>query len=151
MNDNYKLSEKTVLTFIMEEQQIYIDYAKQYGLTAPALFILEKLYTATDDVSQQDISDDFLLPKQTVNSIVKKFIEQEYIMQIPMQNCKNKKSLCLTEKGLNFCKKCIPPLLKAEKNAFNKLTLEEQKLYLSIFRKIIDSKKEELNLIKEKE
>ncbi len=150
MNENYELSVKTVLTFIKEDEQIYVDYAKQYGLTALALLVLEKLYSATGKVSQQDICEDFHLPKQTVNSIVKKFIKQEYIKQVPMQNCKNKKSILLTEKGLNFCKTCIPQLLKAEKNAFTRLTLEEQKMYLSFFRKIIDSKKEELNLVKGK-
>lgn len=151
MGKNFKEFLNQEVSLIRQDQQIYINFAKQFNLTTVELFTLEKLFGANEPVPQQVICRHLILPKQTVNSVVKKLIEYGYVDQNKNSE-KQKRGIFLTERGKSFCNVCIMRLLELEELTIKNLTEEEQNLYLTIFSKLITNKQEVFSVeSKEKE
>ena len=57
---------------------------------------------------------------------------------------RNRKQVSLTSKGESFCKEKIWPLIRAERYAFAKFTLEERQLFLDLYKRKVNYFKEEV-------
>lgn len=79
------------------------------------------LFYALDDGlphSQKEISDQWLISKTTLNTIVKECIDADLIY-LNIHNGKKEKEVCLTEKGKLFAKTILSPIYQCEENAYN--------------------------------
>ncbi len=136
-----------VIRLYAEEDKIYRDYAIKCGLSVTSFWILEALYREKRPLSQKEVCDELIrFPKQTVNSAVKKLIEDLFIVQKPVANAGNSKALELTESGIAFCDKHMALLIKAENSAYALLTKEEQDKYIEHFKLMNEKRKKELGL-----
>ena len=90
----------------------YEAYAKSKGLTYLSLMVLDEIYALGDGCTQKQISEDTHYPKQSINLVVKAFLEDR---ELP-ENRKNK-GITLTEKGRQLCDDVIVPLLRQEEAA----------------------------------
>ena len=72
----------------------YEDYARSKGLTYLSLMVLEEIYELGDGCTQKQIADDTHYPKQSVNLVVKAFLEDGVVelKELP-ENRKNKTGL----------------------------------------------------------
>ncbi len=74
-----------------------------------------------ENVTQNDIVNEYSLPKQTVNNIVKKY-ETLGIVELKVdQNDKRKKIISLTEKGYEYISTQLNPLINRENEAAKEL------------------------------
>ncbi len=80
---------------------VYENLAKKHGLNYNSLMVLYTMYEV-DVCTQKTVSQRWLIPKQTVHSILKEFEKKGYIYFEPYPNNKREKILKLTPEGRLF-------------------------------------------------
>ncbi len=80
---------------------VYENLAKKYGLNYNSLMVLYTMYEL-DICTQKAISQRWLIPKQTVHSILKEFEKKGYIYLEPYESDKREKVINLTPEGRIF-------------------------------------------------
>ena len=74
--------------------------------------------------SQKELSEEWLISKTTVNSIVKRMEKKGFLTLHPIQGKSREKCICLTEAGKEYADQMLMPMYAAEEWAVSK-TLEK--------------------------
>ena len=75
MEPNIQAQIKQYDSYLQQWCAGYEDYAKSVGLSYTSLSVLEAIY-AQPDCTQKQLCQTCFLPKQTVNSALKKLVEE---------------------------------------------------------------------------
>ena len=110
--------------------------------------IIWTLYDFGRPCTQKEICDDWYENKQTINSAAKKLAEEGIIDIAPSPENFREKLLVFTEKGKFLAMRTVRKLIEAEKNAFFRLSEEEQAEAIRISQKHYEILKEEFSKIK---
>ena len=94
-------------------------------------------------MTQNDLCSDFFFPVQTIHSAINNLRRDGLVELQVIPGTRNRKAILLTEKGKAFAANTINRADEIEKNAFLRFSEEERELYLSLFRRHIDSLKSE--------
>lgn len=144
---------KTTREYITEYNQllkecdtIYHSAAIRLGLSDCAFWILYTLQEEGKTVKQSDICDNASMPKQTVNSALKK-LEKDGYLSLRRIDGKMGKSIHLTEKGFQFVDKKIKPIMLAEEKACSLFTEEEKGMFLKVFHSLVQRLNEEISSV----
>ena len=137
------LSKKMLeLNEIMKEtDDLYRNLAKKFKMSDCMIWILYILREDDRSVTQSDICNMMYMPKQTVNSSLKKMESEGYIELLNI-NDKRSKQVCLTEKGVDLANNTVDIIISKENNALSKMDKEEQALFINLFEKYKDLLKE---------
>ena len=137
------LSKKMLeLNEIMKEtDDLYRNLAKKFKMSDCMIWILYILREDDRSVTQSDICNMMYMPKQTVNSSLKKMEAEGYIELLSI-NDKLSKQVCLTEKGVDLANNTVDIIISKENNALSKMDKEEQALFINLFKKYKDLLKE---------
>ena len=137
------LSKKMLeLNEIMKEtDDLYRNLAKKFKMSDCMIWILYILREDDRSVTQSDICNMMYMPKQTVNSSLKKMEAEGYIELLSI-NDKRSKQVCLTEKGVDLANNTVDIIISKENNALSKMYKEEQALFINLFKKYKDLLKE---------
>ena len=137
------LSKKMLeLNEIMKEtDDLYSNLAKKFKMSDCMIWILYILREDDRSVTQSDICNMMYMPKQTVNSSLKKMESEGYIELLNI-NDKRSKQVCLTEKGVDLANNTVDIIISKENNALSKMDKEEQALFINLFKKYKDLLKE---------
>ena len=128
---------------LKECDNIYHEAAVRAGLSDCAFWILHALWEENCPLTQSEIGDNASLPRQTVNSALKKLEKDGYLI-LEKVSGKMGKSIHLTEKGEQFANIHIAPITAAEERVCAQFTQQEQDAFLSTFRTLIDRLKSEI-------
>lgn len=118
-----------------DTDKIYHNFAKSYGLSDCAFWILYLLRETDTQYTQAEICNMLSLPRQTVNSALKNLQSEGYISLTPVENNKKSKMLVLTEKGEGLAKNSADMVLKAEIKVLRQFSENELQLFLSLSEK----------------
>ena len=77
----------------------YEAYAKSKGLTYLSLMVLDEIYALGSGCTQKLISEDTHYPKQSINLVVKSFLEDGIVELRELPENRKNKGITLTEKG----------------------------------------------------
>ena len=119
---------KRINHLISELEQIYHSYALKYKISDSEFAIL---YTLSVEGGECALSDIVLLsglPKQTVNSAIRKLEEEEIILL--SDNGKRRKNVTLTEKGRIKAEESVVKLIEIENEIFSKWGEEKTERYI---------------------
>lgn len=105
-----------------EVDSIYYNIASCLSLSENAFWVLYILSDSERDYSQQDICDEWLFSKQTVNSTVKGLTAKRYVYFEQRSHSKRKKVLKLTKAGAAFVQENMMAVRQAEINALSRMT-----------------------------
>ena len=126
------------LNEIMKEtDDLYRNLARKFKISDCMMWILYILREDDRVVTQSDICNMMYMPKQTVNSSLKKMEAEGYIELLNV-NDKRSKQVCLTEKGINLSNNTVDIVISKENNALSKMDGKEQELLINLFRKFKD-------------
>ena len=126
------------LNEIMKEtDDLYRNLARKFKISDCMMWILYILREDDRVVTQSDICNMMYMPKQTVNSSLKKMEAEGYIELLNV-NDKRSKQVCLTEKGINLANNTVDIVISKENNALSKMDGKEQELLINLFRKFKD-------------
>lgn len=124
-----------------ETNMIYLDWAKKHDISYNALLILYSLWNGKYYCTQKVICGQWMLPKQTVNTILKNFEKRElvYFGSTPYDH--RKRGIRLTNAGIEYAKGIIPKLMELETQVMEKLgsdradaLIENTSLFIRYFR-----------------
>lgn len=132
-----------------ENDELYRDTAKKFGLSECEMWILYFLRTDYGKPMQSEICSSFYLPKQSIHSALKKLEADGYIMQTAGGNRRSKRIL-LTTQGEMLCGKTVDHIVKAEKKALGSLSEEEQEIFMNLFDRYTRQLKKNMREIPEK-
>ena len=129
--------------FDKELDELYHETALKMGILDSAFCIFYILYNLGDGCLQKDICHEAFANKQTVNSSIRKLVQEGYIYL--EQGVGRDKHIFLTEAGKQFVEKYIVPVVQKENEAFTDLKEEEQKELLRLANIYMESLRTKLN------
>lgn len=87
-----------------ETNYIYEDWAKQHGTSACCLLTLISIDESEDPCTQKRISQQWSMPKQTTNMVLKDLESKGYVELVPLPEDKRNKQIRFTEAGQAICR-----------------------------------------------
>lgn len=129
-----KITGKMILynQFSKELDGLYHLYARKSGLSDTAFWILYSVEESQSVYTQKELCEDWSYSCQTVNSALKKLVEQEIIELRPLPGNRKNKQIVLTASGKALVAEIISPLIEAERNSFLKLGEEDGEEFLRL-------------------
>lgn len=124
-------------------------YARKHGLTAKELFVLDIIWFAPEGCLQSDICQRLSATKQTVSAIIKKFLKLGYLSLTEAEDDRRNKIVRLTDTGVKYAEKIIPPAANAEIDAMCELQAEDIAELVRITAMLSDQMKYKFDRIKE--
>lgn len=129
------LSEAKRLDDIWQNiDSVYEYYAKQLGLNSTTLYLLHIIDTS-EPCTQKQICDIMMLPKQTVNTIVRDYQNKGLLETTESPEDRRRKHIRLTQQGKDYCKKILPPVEEAEAYALAQFTENERNMMFTLMEK----------------
>ena len=128
--------------FDKELDELYHETALKMGISDSAFCIFYILYNLGDGCLQKDICHEAFANKQTVNSSIRKLVQEGYIYL--KQGRGRDKHIFLTESG-QFVENHIVPVVQKENEAFSALKEEEQKELLRLANIYMENLRTKLN------
>ncbi|MDE6087337.1 MAG: MarR family transcriptional regulator [Oscillospiraceae bacterium] len=128
---------------------IYHHAACQFGMSDSVMMILYTVSVMEGKCLLRDIYTLSGMPKQTINSAIRK-LEQKEIIYLENQN-KKAKNVCLTPKGKMLAEKTVVKLISAENHILESWTETDADLYIRLNQKYVEDLSQQLLLLTEKE
>ena len=99
----------------------YAQFAKKSGVPPRLLWVL---YALNDGEvhTQKEICDTWILPRTTVNTVVKELKEQGYVILTPIKGKKREMNVVLTDAGKVYANEKLKRLYEIEERVFQTLT-----------------------------
>ena len=107
----------------------YDEFAKKSNVSSALLWVLYALNDGKPH-TQIEISNDWELPKTTVNTVIKELQKDGYVELVPIKGKRREMSIVLTECGKKFADNVLSDLYKIEAEAYKSLTAEEQEIVM---------------------
>ena len=102
----------------------YDEFAKQSNVSSALLWVLYALNDGNSH-TQIEISNDWELPKTTVNTVIKEIQKNGYVDLIPIKGKRREMSIVLTESGKKYADRVLTDLYKKEAEVYKALSSEE--------------------------
>lgn len=106
-------------TCFCKVNELYREWAKQNGMSYNTMMTLYAL-GQQQGCTQKQIADGWLIPKQTVNTVVKELEKRGMVRFEPLPGGKQK-AVCLTESGQIYADRCLKTLYESEERAMRSL------------------------------
>lgn len=125
---------KIVTDCINKIAYLYEEWAKQYNVNS---YVLDVLYAirVMGITKQKKIIESWGMPKQTVNTVIIKLQNKNYIRLIQDKNDKRSKIIELTPEGEVYADLILNPLLECENSVFESMGKEDIDIWIKIMRK----------------
>lgn len=127
---------------VSEINSVYHEAALKNKLSDSSMIILYTICNFGEECLLSHIVQASGTSKQTINSALRK-LEAEDILYLKKAGGRNKK-VCLTEKGKEFVKKAIIPVLHIENEIFDTWSPEEKEFYLELTKRYLTTFKEKV-------
>ncbi len=141
-------------SIMLENDEIYHTVSRKLGLSDACLWILYALRAdgtgKESALLQSELCTILSLPKQTVNSALKKMENDGYILLKSLDKTRCKQ-VCLTQKGLDLARMTADRVINAENNTFAQLGEERRKMLLSLFQEYTLLLRKNMQTIERKE
>lgn len=129
---------------LKENEKLYRNAVKNVGLSDCTFWILYFLRDCGADMTQSDICSAMFVPRQTVNSALKRMENDGYI-ELLAGNDRRSKLVHLTERGAAVAAETVDRVIAAESGALEELTEEEQDILFPMLCKLTDSLRKKMS------
>lgn len=124
--------------------KLYSKWAKERGLTYDSLFVLCAIYSAKGDCCQKEICEEWSMPKQTVNSILKNFEKKGYVCLGTDAKDRRNKTVRLTAEGQRYAAEIVGELDQVEIAAARRMGVKNMGLLVEVNRMFYSYFQEEM-------
>ncbi len=99
---------------------IYEKTSRQMGVKANVTWVL---YALDDGMahSQKQICEEWLIPKTTLNTIIKELERDGYVTLEAISGHRRERNICLTQSGKKYARKALDSLYRAEGKAVSNI------------------------------
>ena len=116
---------------------VYHNAAAAAGLSDCAFWILYSVQDSDHTCTQSEICDNSSLPRQTVNSALKK-LEKDGYLTLERIGGSVSKAIHLTDAGRALVQKHLLPVMEAEQRACAAFTDAEKRQFLNTFQQLVE-------------
>ena len=130
-------TEEYLMNIAKQEKQfdaLYRNAGTLFGLPDCAMWILYFLSTSEDELSQQDLIEKMMCPKQTINSAVIGLAKKGLVELTMIPGTRNRKKLMLTEAGNAMANNTVSRMYQAECRAVEQMGADRMTQYLELYR-----------------
>ena len=120
---------------IKETDAVYGRFARASGLSDAAFWLLYAIWDMEGPCTQQDVSRQWTMSKQTVNSAMKGLAAKGLIRLDP--EGKRAKRIFLTDEGAAFAARYVAPVFAAEEQALLRMSDEERSAMMDANRRYL--------------
>lgn len=110
-----------------EYNYVYEEWAKAHGMSVNSLLVLSAIHEGGCDCTQRKISQRWMIPKQTINMILKEFERKGLVELLPMAEDKRNKLIRFTPAGNQYADAIITKLRQAELYVIEEMGIERMK------------------------
>ena len=103
--------------------ELYAKWAKKHGLNYNSLMIIYAMYEMKI-CTQKQICNEWMMPKQTVNSIFMELRDKGYLIFETDSTDKRERRARFSDTGLQYAKNILEGLLQIEENVMKKMGKE---------------------------
>lgn len=129
---------------VQELTGVYRSAISRLGNSENEFWVWYTLIAMDGEHSQQDICSRWLIPKQTVNTIVAHMVKNGLAFLEVEPGTRNRKIIRLTDKGRAYGEKMVRPVSDAENRAFNRLPESDRIAGMAALDRYISILKEEI-------
>lgn len=119
-------------------ERIYGEQSKKLGKSSSTISVILNISYQPSGCTQSELMARTLLPKQTINSIIKSLRKEGLVELQRIPTDRRIKNIFLTSQGKKYVKQYLEPASLAETESLNALKPEEQKEFLRLFDKYLD-------------
>ena len=117
---------------------LYRNTAVLFGLPDCAMWVLYYLTVTEGTITQQDLIEKMMFPKQTINSAVIG-LEKKGLVELTMiPGTRNKKKIILTRSGSALVNNTVGRILKAECRAVERMGVEAMTAFIELHHRFYD-------------
>lgn len=129
--DEIQQEIRKIMVSINRIDGIYYQWAKRIGLKDNMLALL---YALSDGNlhSQKQISEEWLIPKTTINTVIQECIQKDYVVLQQEPHSKEKR-ICLTEVGKHYAEVVLKDLRQAELQAYMQTRKAHSEAFAAVF------------------
>ena len=109
----------------------YTNFAKKLGINYAAVCVMECISESVGLITQKEICERLVLPKQLVNTIIKSFWEQG-LVELKEAKDRRNKVIILTDAGKKYADTITAPLQYVDFMAWDCFTTEEIKIFIKL-------------------
>ena len=130
-------TEEYLMNIAKQEKQfdaLYRNASAIFGLPDCAMWILYFLSTSEDELSQHDLIEKMMFPKQTINSAVAGLAKKGLVELTMIPGTRNRKKLMLTEAGNAMANNTVNRMYQAECRVVEQMGAERMTQYVKLYR-----------------
>ncbi len=105
----------------------YDEFAKRSNVSPALLWVLYALNDGNPH-TQIEISNEWELPKTTVNTVIKEIQQTGYVELIPIKGKRREMSIVLTDSGKEYADSVLSNLYSKENEVYKTLSKEEREI-----------------------
>lgn len=105
----------------------YDEFAKKSNISPALLWVLYALNDGKPH-TQIEISNDWELPKTTVNTVIKEIQKDGYVDLVPIKGKRREMSIVLTENGKEFADNVLSDIYTIEADVYKALKAKDREL-----------------------
>lgn len=124
--------------------ELYHNYAASVHLSDTAFWIFYIAWTQGDGCTQKELCEAWAYSRQTVNTALKNLEKRGYIKLAFAEGNRKSKQILFTNRGEEFARKIILPLLEAELISFGLLSEQERNDLILLSQKRTEFLKKEI-------
>ena len=122
--------------------KLYQAASARFNLPEGSMWILYFLIFSEEKVTQLDIAERMMLPKQTINSATSSLAEKGFVKLEKIVGSK-KKRITLTAEGKKFTEETVRHILDAECRAVERMGSDKISRYIKLYGEFYECMKEE--------
>ena len=129
-------TEEYLMSIGRQEKQfdaLYRNAGAIFGLPDCAMWILYFLSSSGQELSQQDLIEKMMFPKQTINSAVTGLAKKGLVELSVIPGTRNRKKITLTEGGRKLAENTVDRMFLAECRAVEQMGFERMTAYMELY------------------
>lgn len=136
MNNNNFILQHYQL--VKKENIIFAKWCKKYNLLYMDVHILLSIDESTGQSEPTKLSEELLIPKQSITSMLDKLEKKGYIIRTHSEHDRRKINVTLTKDGIKIVKQARTAINKAELEILKQIDKEQLNNILKTYEKIIE-------------
>ena len=113
---------------------LYRNAGAVFGFSDCAMWVLYYLKVTEKEISQQDLIEKMMFPKQTINSAVSVLAGKGLVELSMIPGTRNKKKIALTAAGAELTKNTVGKMYQAECRAVEQMGAERMEQFMELYR-----------------
>lgn len=136
-------TEKEFLMNISAQEKrydaLYRSVASRFGMPDCAMWVLYFLVSSDEPLTQQDLIERMMFPKQTINSAVMSLAKKGLLELQMIPGTRNRKRILLTESGVELAHDTVERMRQAEERAAASMGAEKAEQFAELYREFFSA------------